>query len=512
MSALILYDTTGQWGWLGELYAIMAANLVSRFGPYTTQPVSGYVAGQVNASTATIYIGSTYNELMPNAFLDDVLATTKPVIWLGANIWQLTARRSSDSFVFRNEYGWVWAGYDTSAVARVDYKGQQLKRYVSNQSGIMTYSMLSGAGAPQVLATAVRSDATSSTFPWAIRASSSPKSNLTYVGEVPFQYMTEGDRYLAFCDLLFDAFAPATPTTRRALLRIEDISPFDDPTPLFGIADYLFGLKVPFGFQIVPLFIDPNGFYNGGVPQTIRLRNTPNLLNAMAYMQQRGGTLLAHGYTHQYSNIANPYTAVSGDDAEFYRLTLNADQSVNYVGPVAEDSATWAAGRITSMNNEFAAAFRAAAFTSAGGVAALPTVWTAPNYAASAADYKLLSTRFSARSERCLYFKGLLSGGTPDPTRLAGQYFPYVVPKDVYGGKVLPDTLGGIEPQAFGVNPARLPADLIADGQRNLVIRDAWASFFFHASDWDTTTNLYLQKTVTGLRGLGYTFVSFNSV
>ena len=32
MTALVLYDTTGQWGWLGEIYGIMTANLVSHFG------------------------------------------------------------------------------------------------------------------------------------------------------------------------------------------------------------------------------------------------------------------------------------------------------------------------------------------------------------------------------------------------------------------------------------------------------------------------------------------------
>jgi len=34
--------------------------------------------------------------------------------------------------------------------------------------------------------------------------------------------------------------------------------------------------------------------------------------------------MIHHGYTHQYSNIANPYTAVTGDDCEFYRITAAA--------------------------------------------------------------------------------------------------------------------------------------------------------------------------------------------
>jgi hypothetical protein len=86
---------------------------------------------------------------------------------------------------------------------------------------------------------------------------------------------------------------------------------------------------------------------------------------------------------------------------------------------------------------------------------------------------------------------------------VAGQYMPYTV-RDVYNMKVLADTLGGIEPQPYFSYPARLPADIIADAQRNLVVRDGWASFFYHTYD----SISYLQQAVTGLKGLGYTFVA----
>ncbi len=80
---------------------------------------------------------------------------------------------------------------------------------------------------------------------------------------------------------------------------------------------------------------------------------------------------------------------------------------------------------------------------------------------------------------------------------------PYTV-RDVYNMKVLADTLGGIEPLPYFSYPARLPADIIADAQRNLVVRDGWASFFYHTYD-----NIsYLKQTVTGLKSLGYTFVA----
>ena len=86
---------------------------------------------------------------------------------------------------------------------------------------------------------------------------------------------------------------------------------------------------------------------------------------------------------------------------------------------------------------------------------------------------------------------------------MVGQFFPYVV-KDVYGTKVLPENLGDVSPDPWFIYPARLPADIVAAGQKNLVVRDGFASFFFHPY-LDIS---YLQQSVTGLQAAGYTFVS----
>jgi len=53
---------------------------------------ASYKTGQLKQYTAAIYIGSTYDEPLPTAFLDDVYGATTPVIWAYDNIWQLTAR------------------------------------------------------------------------------------------------------------------------------------------------------------------------------------------------------------------------------------------------------------------------------------------------------------------------------------------------------------------------------------------------------------------------------------
>jgi uncharacterized protein YdaL len=488
-STLVLYDTTGEWGWLGELYAIMSANLASHFGSWTAMPVVSYKTGQLKQYTAAIYIGSTYGEPIPNAFLDDVFATTTPVIWAYDNIWQLTARYPS----FSSVYGWNWSGFDTSSVATVEYPlppsttaTQQLVRYAANAAGIMNYASI--ASNVTVLANCVRSDG--STFPWALTSTGPNGGSLTYIGENPLVYISEGDRYLAFCDLLFDALAPTTATQHRALVRLEDIDPTFNTSTLETVAAWLKSQNVPFGFQIIPYYLDP--LNANGLGTKITLQSKSAMVNAIKYLESMGGVMMCHGYTHQYDAVVNPYTGATGDDCEFYRITMNSDNSLNFVGPVTEDSLAWAQGRFSSAQT----LYKNAGF-------AMPPFITFPSYAASAVDYLAANGFFTVASERRLYPTGLLSGQAYNYAQIAGQYMPYSV-KDVYGMKVLADTLGGIEPEPYYSYPARLPAQIIADAQRNLVVRDGWASFFYHTYDSIT----YLQQTVTGIKSLGYTFVS----
>jgi uncharacterized protein YdaL len=483
-SALVLYDTTGPFGWLGQTYATMVANLASHFGTWTAEPVSSYVAGDVNRFTATIYIGSTYDEPLPAAFLSDVTTTTQPVVWAYDNIWQLT---NSDP-TFQTDYGWMWSQFDTSVVSSVNYKGRSLTRDgTNNQAGIMAYSAVDPAKV-QVLAEAVRADGT--TFPWALRS-----RNLTYIGEIPLAFFRESDRIMAFEDLLFDALAPATAERHRAIVRLEDISPESDPTKLRAAADYLFSKGVPFGFGVSPRYLDPLGVDHNGKSTTVRLNARAAVVSALRYLQSKGGTLIEHGWTHQYSNIRNPYTGVTGDDFEFYRATENADHTVTFQGPVAEDSPAWADSRLDGAANDFRVA----------GLSA-PTIFEFPHYFGSAVDYARVGLRFATRWERSLYPFGVLTKSAPDYGRVTGQLFPYVV-KDVYGTKVLPENLGNVA-EPFFQFPARVPADIVADAARNLVIRDGVAAFYFHPF-LDVSL---LRETVEGIQALGYTFVDPNTL
>jgi len=116
----------------------------------------------------------------------------------------------------------------------------------------------------------------------------------------------------------------------------------------------LFSNGIPFSFHITARYLDPNGYYNDGVSRDVPLSTQPLMIAAIRAMQQLGGVMIHHGYTHQYSNIANPYTAVTGDDCEFYRITSNSSNGVlTFVGPLPGDTdSSWAQGRFNSYAAE----------------------------------------------------------------------------------------------------------------------------------------------------------------
>jgi len=485
VTALVLYDTTGQWGFMGEQYAMLTANLVGHFGKATAKPVSKYVAGDMAKYSATIYIGSTYDEPLPASFLADSLATTKPVVWIYSNIWQLTA--SSPTFLA--DEGWMWASFDTSPISKVSYKGTDLRRSPLNLGGIMSYFSIDPAKVT-VLADAVRDDGT--TLPWAIRA-----GNFTYLGENPYSYMSESDRYLAWADILFDVLAPQTAERHRAMIRLEDVGPNSDPAQLRQIADYLYSKQVPFSVATYSVYVDPNGTYNEGQPETISLRQRPQVVAALKYMQTKGGTIIQHGRTHQYGKLNNPYNGVSGDDFEFYRAHVDANDSVIYDGPISVNSYLRAVSLITLGRLDFALV----------GISA-PKIWEFPHYAGGAQDYKAVQDLFGKGYDRRLYFPGYLQKKTIDYSKHIGQFFPYDV-VDVYGTKVIPENAGNYEPEAFNNHPAVLVPDLVERARLNLTVRDGFASYFYHPYYGLEP----LQQLVEGVNSLGaYTWVAPGSV
>ena len=510
-TTLVLYDTTNTYGWLGELYAIGAGNLATHFGKVTAEPVVDYQAGQVNNYTATIYLGSTYNEPIPSSFLNDVLSTSRPVTWVGDNIWQLSGTPgSSTDTAFQAAYGWdpSTSYFDTTdSISSVSYKTQTFTRGPSNAAGVLAPHVTTPS-AVTVLASAncattcaEIAQATGTSFPWAISS-----HNLMYVGEIPFSYMSLTDRYIAFADMLFDDLAPAATASHLAMIRLEDISAESSPANLESFASYLKSQNIPFSMAVIPLYEDPDGYYSNGTPVTRSLVGSP-VVPAITDAVNDGGTIVEHGYTHQYSTVDNPFSGVTADDFEFYRAQCATTDTApftfqapcptsDYVvetGPVPGDSQLWATTR---------ALLGKTLFTLAG--LPSPTIWTTPHYAASAADYAGIGTLYSTRYEQELFFGGQLTGGAINYSHVFGQFFPYEV-HDLYGTTIIPENLGDYEPAEQNNNPPRSAQDILDEAQLNTAVTQGVASFFIHP-DYDPLP--VLEQVVQGLIAEGYKFVS----
>jgi uncharacterized protein YdaL len=469
---LVLYDSAGEEGWMGRLYVQHMTNLLSHFEvKVESKPVEQYNAGDLNLYDTTIYLGVIYDNPLPAALGSDLLGTSKTFCWIGYNLWQVAWNNTP----FIEKFGIEFVSLDSSAFAEVQYKDKTLTRDDPDPIGVLK---IDNPLQVQVLATSYTTNQ-SQQAPYITKT-----ANLWYVADNPMSYVTMTDRYLAFADILHDILQISHPESHRALVRIEDVSPKADPANLRAIADYLGSEGVPFSVCVIPEYRDPLGVYNGGVPLTVKLSEAPDVVAALRYMESRGGRIVLHGFTHQYDAVTNPYSGVSAEDYEFYRVTLDNTGKQVLQGPVAEDSSTWARERVLQGKSELASLN----FT--------PVAWNTPHYLASVVDYGEFAKLFALSLDRGAYF-ALDAQGTQ---YCLNQMAPYVFNKDVYGIKRMPENLGYIDPS--GQLPT-LPADLLHRADLNKVVRDGWASFYFH---WFLDLN-YLKEMIFGLKNQGYSFV-----
>ncbi len=476
--ALILYDSQGFSINNGYIFSLLLANLLGHFRQeYTIQSVELYKKSQINQFNPIFYLGTIYNNPLPRPFLKDVLNTSHTIVWFGYNLWQL----NEFSSVFSKLFGFVYEYIDTSGYEEIYYKN---KTFEKNSFEVELGKIkIIDPNLTHVYSTAKhKNDVSNQSIPYVIQG-----QNLWYFADIPFTFISENNRYLILADLLYDILKIDFSSKKRAIIRLEDINPTSDLTLLRAIADYLYEEHVPFGMAIIPYYVDSLGYYNQGKPQFIKMTESPEFIETLKYMISKGGSLIMHGYTHQYNQIANPYFGISGSDFEFYRIQLDSTfTNIIFQGSIAEDSLEWVQSRVAAAE---------ALFNEAG----LEThIWETPHYHASLLDNQFFSSHFSAQIGRITYYD------KEDETSNVEQFFPYVIHRDIYGNKVIPENLGCVAPNQWFNFPSRTVSEILVSAEKNLAIRDAWASTCYHPF----LGLSYLQKLVIGLKQLGYEFVS----
>ena len=115
------------------------------------------------------------------------------------------------------------------------------------------------------------------------------------------------------------------------------------------------------------------------------------------------------------------------------------------------------------------------------------------------------------------FFSGL-QVTTDNSLQWFGQMFPYELYGDIYGQHVLPENLGNVEPYLSDqVQFIRTVDVMLEDAKRNLVLRDVWASCFYHpflldpkinSANKDITKPKDLERLVKGIQALGYKYIN----
>ena len=513
---MVLYDAPAgtEFEKMGFSYAIMLRNLLGHFDAQVDLvPVQSYTAGKINNYDATFYLGSYYDNQLPAVFLADAATTTKTLVWFKYNLWSL-AWNSAYNFQATRGFGfWGLSGlnavpsstnptpgfYDT-----VSYKNKSFVKYYKFDSATGTVNADPDIGVTGVTdatkaatLVSVSNPTTGQVAPYVVRS-----GKFWYVADMPFSYIGPRDRYLVLTDLLHDMLGVNHAESHQALVRLEDVGALVSVQSMKTLSDYLYSKKIPFSVATIPYYADPLGAYNGGVAQYVPLAQATNLKTSLKYATARGAEIVMHGYTHQYGKIKNPHTGVSGDDYEFWNIVTNT--------PVAEDSTSWALGRLNAgvsdlINNGFS-----------------PVAWEAPHYQGSALSSRAAASVFNTTYQRVVYY----TADTPNLTAsvskdfAVGQIFPYPIKRDYYGQRVLPESLGNIEYDIHLIDPTSnynyTWQDIYTNAQYALTVRDGFASFFFHPFWLEPSLGVPgfadFQKVMDGITQLGFTWVAPSKV
>ncbi|MBE7123097.1 DUF2334 domain-containing protein [Bacillus cereus] len=359
-----------------------------------------------NSSSYThiVYIGEKKEDLSTEAkqFLENF---SGPVLVLGQNVEQLS-----------NRFSFITSKETDVRIHTIEYPTHQLKNELHEErlmkkvetKGTTLANALSSSGTHPLIVQQGTSYyvATPNLFDWMSH----------YVGEMLFSYFEQ---------------KPMTNKT-SAYLRLEDVHPAVDVTQLQEIAELLKEKKLPYMITVIPVYKDPN------TGKTVHLKDNPELVNVLRFMQDNGGSIVMHGYTHQF------YDSETGEGFEFW--DVKTDQPIrqpNHEKPKTKDDFHSTEDYNKYVENGKAFEEKYIKEHIEKGITELveaklyPIAFEAPHYTMSQKGYEILSHYFST------YVGQLQLNDTTWKSMHSPAYTS--TPSFLHGMKLMPETVGFIE-------------------------------------------------------------------
>lgn len=408
-NVLIIYDRRNYFGFKAdEVTAIV--NLLYHFNVNTEEIMaSSYKAGMMQRYDCTVYIGIS-DEKLKNDLLKDITDYKKPFLFIGKGIQSLLRYNPMEGVEFK--------GNNLKPV-KVKYKDREF--ILKTERFFQEIILKNDAG--QVFSTVSDEQ---SLYPYIVRL-----SNLWYVSCLD----TQGVLFYILADVLHDFFEEYHDTSSpKIYVRIEDVHAERSIENLYKIADYLQQENVPYMVALIP------SFYDFKTKNIFDLKDNKRFADCIKYMQDSGGSIVLHGYTHQI------HKDMPGEGFEFW--DGEKDQ------PLPVDMKKWVDERINAAIDECAE------------VGIGPIAFEAPHYAASSEAYKNLKRYFSTiighlqTSDR---------GYTTTP-------YPYTLHYSSLYNNLIPENLGYVDPDDL-----LYKEHIFEELEKVVIVRDYTAGFYFHS-------------------------------
>jgi uncharacterized protein YdaL len=407
-NVLLIYDRRQFFGYVGDV----VTSYRELFGHFNVkvfeESEEKYKKGQIENFDFIFVIGIK-GDFCNSYLLDDLKKTKKIVCWIGKGIERLLENNENISLRYKGE---------SDNLVKIFYSDKYFDIGLIDDFVIVdslsknskVYSWLSDGNAK---------------YPYIIR-----ENNYWYVSKA----ISYSVLFYIFADVLYDLFNEYNIEKNRIFIRIEDVHPFRDTEKLRAIGEYLNSKNIPFMIAMIPAYKRYNSSY------ITSLSENPDFVKTIKYLQELGGSIILHGYTHQYFE-----RNLTGEGFEFW-------DGINDK-PLDLDIEKWIDKRIGLGIQE----------SIKNGI--YPLAFEAPHYAICQKGYKVLKNYFSTY---CGHIQTSDQGFTTST-------YPYTLHDTELFNKFLPENLGYVDPNNL------LSINKIKNNLKEIsVVRGFTAGVFFH--------------------------------
>lgn len=405
---LVIYDRRNYFGYKCDEIT-SAVHLFYHFNVVVDEvSVSSYKKGMLQNYDSVVFIGIS-DKVLDKALLVDLAEYTKPLLFLGRGVKTLIDYKYSKDIVFEGE---------AHRPVKVIYNGKEFnlstERFyqrlrIKNPDGQIISSLSDGKNL----------------YPYVVKL-----SNLWYVSCLDTD---EKALFYILADILHDFFEEYHAEKPKIYVRIEDVHCQRSPKELYQIADYLYEENIPFMVAMIPAFFDIK------TERIQYLKDNKRFVKAVKYMQDLGGTILLHGYTHQI------HKDMPGEGFEFWDGENDC--------PLDVDMEKWVDERINAGIDECVEQ----------GI--FPLGFEAPHYAVSNEGYINLKK----------YFSTIVGHLQTSDKGFTTTIYPYRLFNSPIYNQLIPENLDYVDP-----DDTLYKQHILEELDKVSIVRDYTAGFFFH--------------------------------